>query len=147
MDKAVFGLFGSLTSRMVLGSPTAAQALELGFQIGGSIESILPRESLFDCADEAQFLCVDLLDERFETQYSGVWEEKCLQFIDLIKARFSPGQVFLFEFYLAERMETAGTPYPHAGLEYIKSINKILNDKCVFRQFKMSGFYFRQQPL
>lgn len=123
--------------------------------------------SFSDYAKEVQYLCLDFLEERFVPieignsyitksdayidapivaglpmleECSALWEEKCLQLIDMIKKHFEAKRVFLFEFYLASRLEAAGTPYCHARLdEWVHKNNNILRDKYTFFKKNFTG--------
>ena len=58
-----------------------------------------------------------------------MWEEKCLEFIALLKERFSPEKIIMVKNFLAEKFGTPGDQKTYDNIDEIRQKNAIIG-KC-----------------
>lgn len=124
--------------------------------------------SLAEYAGEVQFFGFDLLDDRLtpvaadggyvtksgaflaaaglsgiplDGEHFELWKEKCLLFIGLVGRHFSPDRVFLFEFYLSEKLMAGDHAYAHPRIAHLARVNAILRDKYAFVKAHFPGIH------
>ena len=81
-----------------------------------------------DALVEAQLTCSYKTIHRWDSSTISLWEHKCLEFIDLIKAHFSPDRVILVKNYLTERYGTFDNQTEYLNIKEIKYTNQMLSN-------------------